>query len=169
MGTFLVLALLAAEPASTSADADAPKPAAEHAAAAAQAPTPPPERAPSYSATLDTAGPIVVGALLNTWGNFLEFQVKLSRRFSFIAEFTYLHSENFRALDGTMPGLRMQLAIACTGAAFWFFRPFNGPFNGPFISVRIEGRLERGSDGAQSSSDWRDMLLLEDAHRERQG
>lgn len=138
MTPLLVLSLLAAEP-ETPAPSPVETPAAEAPAPATEAPPPaasdPEPRAPKYSVTLDIGGPIVIGALLRTYGNFLEFQFAVSKRFSLIAEFTYLHSENFRTLDGTFPGVRMRLAIFCAGAAFWFFRPFSGPF----ISMRVEG------------------------------
>ena len=105
---------------------------------------PPPERAPRYSATLDVGGPIAVAALLRTYGTFLELQSVVSKRFTLIAELTYLHSENFRELNGNFPGLKLRLWIFCIGSAFWFFRPYSGPF----LSVRIEGWIANAHDSA---------------------
>ena len=130
-----VTVLLAAEP--EAPPETAPAPATEPAPAAEPSPAveAPPERSPSHSVTVDVGGPIVIAALTRTYAFFFELQTKVSRRFTLIGEFSYLHSENFRELGGTFPGVSMRLAIFCFGSAFWFFRPYSGPF----ISVRVEG------------------------------
>jgi hypothetical protein len=92
-------------------------------------------RAPATdSLTIDLGGPIAIGALLNTFATFIEYQHRVSSHFSLIAEFSYLTSDNFRELGGGHTDLKIQLAIFCLGSAFWFWEPFHGPF----ISVRVE-------------------------------